>query len=853
MPTKTEILREDPFKLDVLTSLGFKRFRCIRCGSNFWSIAERKTCGDPPCGGYEFLFYRRPDKSLEHVRESFISWFERHDHQRVSRYPVVARWKPDTFYTGASIYCFQPWVLSGEAEPPGNPLVISQPSFRAVDLENIGLGTSRHMSVFEMMAHHSFEMFPGKTYWKEETVSLCLEWLKHIGIDHERVVLKESWWEGGGNAGPCFEVILEGNEIATLVFMEYSGPINGSYKKMKGRVVDTGYGLERFAWYFSSEPTPYHSSYPDVISVLERECGTTKEILFHFVPHIPLGLETAIKKTEEAGFARDEIEKSVSAYHKIFQIADHAKAVGLILSDGVVPSNAAEGYIPRLLIRRSLRHLSKLGLDIDFTDIVRLHYKDLPETVLKMIEIEKEKYRKMKERGKRIVKKILAGRKITLEVLTELYESHGLLPGDVEEILGIELPVKDAETVMAVKKSEPRKKPAVVPDLPPSEFVRDVTELESRVIAVTEKGIVLERTCFYPRSGGQEPDRGFITWDGKSSEVVDVEKTGNSIIHVLSGEKPPAGAKVKCRIDENRRKLLSIHHTATHILNYSCRKVFGDHVWQYSAFKDVDRARLDITHFEKPTGSEIETVENLANEIIRSNLDVAVKELPRTEAERKYGFRLYQGGAVPGKRIRVVSIDEIEHEACGGTHVSSTSEVKRIFVKRVEKVQDGVIRFTFMAGEPAVEYMKRWERVVKKCSGLLNVEPEQLCEKIKEMLKSKKKKKPAKIPDLSSEFTSMNGIKLLVRLIDENEQTMKEISRKLSTDNTIIVLANRSSKLFISCGRKTRIDASDLMKKIVSDLGGKGGGSETVAFGFIEKPDIEKIKKIVEESTCSKK
>src|SRR3989304_1952986 len=195
-----DLMKPEAFKLNWFSQNGFKRYKCQGCGHFFWSQIERKRCGDPPCGDYVFIGKPFIPKKYDwkKMREMFIDFFETENHESIGRYPVVARWKPDTFYVGASIYAFQPWVLNKTIEPPANPLVMSQPSVRFGDLDNVGLGTGRHMSIFEMMAHHAFGK---KNYWKEETVDYCHRWLTSLKIKPEKIVYKENLWEGGGNAG----------------------------------------------------------------------------------------------------------------------------------------------------------------------------------------------------------------------------------------------------------------------------------------------------------------------------------------------------------------------------------------------------------------------------------------------------------------------------------------------------------------------------------------------------------------------------------------------------------------------------------------------------------------------------
>ena len=153
--------------------------------------------------------------TVDEMREAFLSFFERHGHTRLERYPVAARWRDDIYLTIASIADFQPLVTSGVVPPPANPLTISQPCIRLNDLDSVGK-SGRHLTLFEMMAHHAFNTPEEPIYWKDETVALCDEFIASIGGDLDRVSYKENPWYGGGNAGASVEVLIGGLEVATL-------------------------------------------------------------------------------------------------------------------------------------------------------------------------------------------------------------------------------------------------------------------------------------------------------------------------------------------------------------------------------------------------------------------------------------------------------------------------------------------------------------------------------------------------------------------------------------------------------------------------------------------------------------
>ena len=284
---------EKEYFLDYFETEGFFRRECKGCGVFFWTRDEsRHKCGESPCEEYSFIGNPGFNKkyTVDEMRERFLSFFEENDHTRIDPYPVAAnRWRDDVLLTQASIYDFQPLVTSGEVPPPANPLAISQPCIRMQDIDNVGR-TGRHTIAFEMLAHHAFNVreggpdelaYSGKIYWKDETVRYCDEFLKEMGAYLHEVVYIEDPWVGGGNAGPAFEVVYRGLELATLVFMslkldsegEYELKDGQSYSPMQTYIVDTGYGLERWAWVSQGTSTIYEAIYPEMIELLAGDVG----------------------------------------------------------------------------------------------------------------------------------------------------------------------------------------------------------------------------------------------------------------------------------------------------------------------------------------------------------------------------------------------------------------------------------------------------------------------------------------------------------------------------------------------------------------------------------------------------
>jgi len=264
-----------------------------------------------------------------------------------------------------------------------------------------------------------------------------------------------------------------------------------------------------------------------------------------------------------------------------------------------------------------------------------------------------------------------------------------------------------------------------------------LTEFDAEVIVVVEDKVILDKTAFYPTSGGQIHDLGTLN----GCKVIDVYKEGPHIIHVVESNNLKIGDKVHGSIDFARRMQLAQHHLGTHILNGAARKVLGDHIFQAGAAKFVDKARLDITHYDSLTKEQLNEIERVANEAINANLTIHKSFKPRQLAEVEYGFGLYQGGAVPGKNIRVVDIKGFDTEACGGTHLDQTGEAGKIKILRSTKVQDGIVRIEFVAGDAARDQDYKQDDLLDKMKELLGVPIYQIPSRSEELFSKWKKAK----------------------------------------------------------------------------------------------------------------
>ncbi len=866
------------YELDFFKNNGFQRKQCKSCGKFFWTLGDADTCGEAPCVEYTFIGkpLLKEKQSVHEMRESFLSFLERNGHTRVSRYPITARWRDDVFFTQASIYGFQPWVIQGIVEPPANPLGISQTCVRFNDIDNVGK-TGSHFTMFEMMAHHVFNKRGKEIYWKDRTTELCHEFLTGVhGLDPRMVNYSEAWWEGGGNAGPCLEVLLGGVEVATLVFMSYAMD-NGNQRPMDIQVVDTGYGLERLTWISQGTPSAYEAVFGDVLEELKRLSGTKIDdaILAEYSKAAgSMKIETAADvralKADAAarlGMKAEDFVKQIRPFESMYVVCDHTRALMFMLSDGVVPSNVRQGYFARLLVRRALREMSQLGIETKLSEIIasQVDYfsRDFPDLrenkaeIIKLVDVEHEKYRETLVKGRGIVQRLEAAEKnekkrISDEDLIELYDSHGLNPEVVAEFASSPVTVPDDFYKRVAARHSKVEHDEIAPTIELPEglpttkllFYKDPSKYKFRakVLAVIGDLVVLDKTYFYAESGGQESDHGTM----KDMKVVHVDKVGNVVVHKVEGEMQAVeGKQITSTIDENRRRRLQRHHTATHIVNGAARKILGNHIWQTGAHKGVDIARLDITHYADLTPEELEKIELLANETVLSATKVNSSFMERNLAEKRYGFRLYQGGAVPGKEIRVIRIGDFDVEACGGIHCKNSLEVGAIKILRTKRIQDGVVRLEFVSGMPAIEQLIGFWNAAVDASARLNTTPDKINEAVaklmadkkdltKEIDAMKKGRVGETVDDLLQKAVQTGGVKIVRYVESEDIKHLISLAKELiDHPKTIAVLGSDENgvKMVIARSPDLQIDCRPLMKEAMSMVNGSGGGKPDFAQG----------------------
>lgn len=585
---------------------------------------------------------------------------------------------------------------------------------------------------------------------------------------------------------------------------------------------------------------------------------------------------------------------------KIYAIPDHMHALVNMLGDGLVPSNAKAGYLARMIARRVLRMRDDLGLEVSLSDLALQHLevnystdrmKQTQEGLVTILKGEEERYDEMLRKGMQVVKTAIKdiakdSTELPDEILFTINDSHGISPDLVMNIandLGWENLVlrtgfnaEMAERHAAMAKAAAKTTTAKllvekVPELPATIalYYEDVSlqNFEASVLAClpligddlpegATHGIVLDRTCFYPEGGGQEGDYGSLTCDSASHSIFDTQKVGELVVHLSSGPFE-VGDMVHGELDWSRRRQLMDHHTSVHIVGGAARRLLGPHIYQAGANKSVESARLDITHYRRLTRSDLDQIEALSNEVVQNVSRTEKMTLDRKDADRKFGFDLYQGGAPKGSDIRILRIADHDIQACGGTHHDEPGRIGQIRIVRSNAVQDGVERLHIVAGQAAMEHARNQEAILRNASEVFQVPVDELPATANRFFVEWKEQRK-RIENLEAEIVRLrtsgggddmaevDGVRIVIMEVDGDLKQMTKMLKELTLDDskpTLAVLGSTEGggKLMVATTEGTiaseKYNAVDILRGISSHINGGGGGRPTFAQGGGSNPD----------------
>ena len=553
-----------------------------------------------------------------------------------------------------------------------------------------------------------------------------------------------------------------------------------------------------------------------------------------------------------------------------------------------------------MIARRVLRMRDDLGLKVSLSDLA-LHHLDVnystkrmkqtQEGLVTILKGEEERYDEMLRKGMQVVKTAIKdisqeATELPDEILFTINDSHGIAPDLVMNIatdlgwkklvlrtgFNAEMAERHAAMAKAAAKAVSAK-PLVesLPELPATValYYEDVSSqnFEASVLAClplvgddlpegATHGIVLDRTCFYPEGGGQEGDYGNLTCDSASHSVLDTRKVGELVIHLSSGPFE-VGDMVHGELDWARRRQLMDHHTAVHIVGGAARRLLGPHIYQAGANKSVESARLDITHHRRLTRSDLDQIEALANEVVQNVSRTEKLTLDRKDADRKFGFDLYQGGAPKGSDIRILRIADHDIQACGGTHHDEPGRIGQIRIVRSNAVQDGVERLHIVAGQAAMEHARNQETILRDASEVFQVPVEELPATASRFFgewKEQRKRIEALEAEIvrlrtsggGDDMAEVDGVRVVIMEVDGDLKQMTKMLKELTLDEskpTLAILGSREGggKLMVATTEGTvaseKFNAVDILRAISSHINGGGGGRPTFAQGGGSNPD----------------
>ncbi len=717
---------------------------------------------------------------------------------------------------------------------------------------------------------------------------------------------KDNFWMMGdtGPCGPCSEIhfnLLPSDdeqagrklvnssssrciEIWNHVFIQFNANADGTFSPLAAKHVDTGMGFERVAGIhattkgfkdFSAEPSNYNA---DVFAPL-----------FKTIAHLSKKTYKGTVPTKREGLTEQE---NIDVAFRV--LADHARCVSCAIADGILPSNEGRNYVIRRILRRGILYGKKLGLPTGFFEqlvapVIESLGPVFPELsqqqdiVRRAIRSEEESFGRTLDRGLQNFNKATSSGTISGAAAFELYDTYGF-PLDMTQLLaterGLTVDTNGFDVEMEKQRERARaaqKKEIIVAategdasaSFEASLFTGYIVDTEKPVTAVvmdvvhTEKDsyVVFDRTPFYAEMGGQAGDTGTATVAGERFTIVDTikDKSGRHLHKV----DPTQNAKLKTQnlksataeltLDIGRRRAISRHHSAAHLIHWALRKVLGPHVRQAGTSKTPDRMRFDFSHFEAMTPGQLHEVEQLVNEKVIDNARVEAYE---TEFDKKPEGTLAFFGDKYGKMVRVVDIGGYSRELCGGTHVSTTGEIGLIKIVGESAIAAGTRRIEAVAGSAAFALVHEHEKRLRTISEKLKVSPADaekrleliLAEKseLEKKLKAFEQKASAGLAEeLAARATLRDGLKFLSApvTVDSPEALRSlgsQVLAKIGEGVVTLGAAFGEKTSLVAFASPAAIKAGHQAGKIIAEvtakLGGKGGGKPDFAMGGGKEP-----------------
>ena len=839
------------------------------------------------------------------LRDTFTGFFEEKGHLKMESFPLVPKNDNSLLLINAGMAPLKPY-FTGLQKPPRTRVTTCQKCIRTGDIENVGK-TSRHGTFFEMLGNFSFgdyfkdDIIPWSWEFVTEVLKLPKEklyvtiyleddeaydiWTSKTDIDPNRIFRlgkDDNFWEVGtvGPCGPCTEIHFDRGEglapvinvdefvaasdadriveFWNLVFIQFNKEEDGSYSPLKNKNIDTGMGLERIATIMQGVDNIF-------------EIDTVKNIL-----------------NKVSSLSGVEYGKDSNSDISLRIVTDHVKAVTMLISDGVQPSNEGRGYVLRRLLRRAARHGRLLGIKGLFlkevVDAVVENYGgnypvlvENKDYITKIITLEEERFNETIDSGMNILNgyieeleaeksKVLSGEKAF-----KLYDTYGFPIELTEEILeekGMSVDNDEFKKEMEAQRERARSARGETSymgseETPINKIKADVetefvgygsTEGKGNILVLAtddafvdelksgDKGyIVIDKTVFYPEMGGQIGDKGIIEGRNGKAYVVNTKKNvSGKIIHYVEVKEGSfsASEEVNLFVEKQRRSFIAKNHTATHMLQAALKEIVGSHVHQSGSYVDNERLRFDFTHFQALSSEELQKVEDLVNEKIMEVANVETNLMTIEEAKESGATALFDEKY--GDKVRVVAAGEFSKELCGGTHVSNVGEIGLFKIVAETGVAAGIRRIEAVTGIQAIKFMEDKQRLLRDaCAGLKCTEKDilkkissqnaELKEKDKEIAELKSKLTSGAEGDILNSAKDINGVKTVAyALEDVDGNALRDLADKIRNkmgSGVVVLVSKMNDKVnLVAMSTKDVLDKGVHCGKIIKEVAAVVGG-----------------------------
>jgi alanyl-tRNA synthetase len=810
------------------------------------------------------------------LREGFLAFFESKGHKRLPSWPLIPRPGDNTtLLTTAGMQPQMPYFL-GKETPPAPLTTTVQKSFRTDDIDEVGLD-GHHLTFFEMLGNFSFGQ-----YFKQGAIELATEFIQEhlkldwervwatvhagdpelgLGEDHEAIELWERvgmprarivglpssenfWWVGGpGPCGPDSEIYWDWGEehgcgepdcapacprcnrfleFWNLVFMSYELHPDRTLTPLPKQNVDTGMGIERISAVMQDVRTVYETDgYQSIMEWIAAETGT-------------------------------RYGESVEATKAHRILADHGRGMTFLVGDGVVPSNEGRGYVLRRIIRRAVQQARTIGLEDlwRLTDVVVEQmapwYPELPdgrERIQEIVRAEEERFEETLARGMRLFEEVAAKGGVSGEDAFTLAATYGFpveLTRELARESGLHVDEEDFTRRMAEHREISRAGEArAVGDIggPPTEFVGyEKTEVLTALSAYTpgEDGTFqakLFESPFYAEGGGQVTDQGFIEHEetGAQARLVRADRIGDDQVLTFEGEGFSGGDRVRAVVDWHARFPTMANHTATHLLHGALREVLGEHVVQAGSAVRPDKLRFDFTHPQALSDEELDRVGQIVNERIFRNLPVRAFVTPIEEARKLGAMMLF--GEKYGDEVRVIEIDDVSRELCGGTHVGRTAEIGPFVISHEGSVGAGTRRIEALTAGEAYAFLREKAREAGELRAeLAAARKESRTERAEADFTITRQTKAGDVEVLVVEVTSGDPLDISDKLKQQHAPAAVIVGSRHNGSAQLVINVDQSLEA-------RGVHAGNVIREAAALVGGAGGGRPTMARAGGKEPE----------------